>query len=77
MHLNSVENALLSSINPILRAIITRFDVDCKQDGDLLVNSLKRFLGEDVQFCRSYTSLSRRIAEPFCEIACMQLEGLT
>lgn len=68
MQLDSVENALFSTVNPLLRSIIKRFDVNCEQDGSLLVNSLKHFLGEDVQFCRSCTSLSRKIADPFYEI---------
>ncbi|UCC33155.1 MAG: radical SAM protein [Candidatus Bathyarchaeota archaeon] len=68
MQLDSLENAMLSAINPILKAIIERFDVDCNQDGDLLVNSLKRFHGEDIQLCRNCRNLSRRIADPFYEI---------
>ncbi len=68
MQIDSLENALLSALNPILKAVIKRFDIDCERDGSLLVNSLKHFLGEDVQFCRSCTSLSRKIADPFYEV---------
>ncbi len=68
MQIDSVENALLSAVNPILKSVIKTFDVECARDGSLLVNSLKHFLGEDVQFCRSCTSLSRRIADPFFEV---------
>jgi radical SAM protein with 4Fe4S-binding SPASM domain len=68
MQIGSVENALLSAVNPILKSVIGRFDVECERDGSLLVNSLKHFLGEDVHFCRSCTGLSRRIADPFYEV---------
>ncbi|NIP67360.1 radical SAM protein [Candidatus Bathyarchaeota archaeon] len=65
MQLDPVENALLSAVNPLLKSIVKRFDIECGQDGSLLQNSLKHFLGQDVQFCRSCTSLSRKIADPF------------
>ncbi|MFQ5758318.1 MAG: radical SAM protein [Candidatus Bathyarchaeia archaeon] len=68
MQIGSVENTLLSAVNPILKSVIKRFDVECERDGSLLVNSLKHFLGEDVQFCRSCTSLNRKIADPFYEV---------
>jgi len=68
VQIDSLENALLSAVNPILKSVIKRFDVECARDGSLLVNSLKHFLGEDLQFCRSCTSLSRRIADPFFEV---------
>jgi len=70
----TVESALLSVVNPILKAVIKWIDIDCERDGSLLVNSLKRFLGDDVQFCRSCTSLSRRIADPFYEVGCRILK---
>ena len=68
MQIDSVENALLSAVNPILKSVIRRFDVDCERDGSLIVNSLMHFLGEDVQFCRSCSSLSRKIADPFYKV---------
>lgn len=46
MNRDSLENALLPIVNPILKAIIKRFDIECEQDGGLLMNSLKDFLGE-------------------------------
>jgi len=68
MQIDTVENTLLSAVNPLLKSFIKRFDVECERDGSLLVNSLKHFLGEDVQFCRSCNSLSRKIADPFYEV---------
>jgi hypothetical protein len=65
---NSLENALLPIANPILKSIIKRFDIDCEQDGSLLINSLKDFLGENVKLCRTCSSLNRIVAKPFYKI---------
>lgn len=68
MQIESVENALLSAVNPVLKSIIEKFDVECERDGSLLINSLKRFLGEDVNFCERCNRLDRKMANPFYEI---------
>jgi radical SAM protein with 4Fe4S-binding SPASM domain len=64
-----LENLLLSSaINPLLKPIISRFDKQCTRDGSLLLNSLRDFLGDDVDLCQECTGISRKIAKPFYEI---------
>jgi len=68
MKRDSLETALLPIINPFLKSIIKRFDIDCEQDGSLLINSLKDFLGENVKLCRSCTNLNRIAAKPFYKI---------
>ncbi|MEM2102879.1 MAG: radical SAM protein [Candidatus Bathyarchaeia archaeon] len=66
MQKESLENVVLSStLNPVLRALIARFDVDCGLDGSLLLNSLKDFLGGSVDLCDNCARLSRNIAKPF------------
>jgi radical SAM protein with 4Fe4S-binding SPASM domain len=68
MHIESLENALLSAVNPLLKFVIKKFDVECDQDGSLLVNSLKHFLGENVHLCGSCAILTNKIANPFYQI---------
>ena len=68
MQIESLENALLSAVNPLLKSIISKFDVECEQDGSLLIKSLRYFLGEDVHLCGSCTVLNDRIANPFYQI---------
>jgi radical SAM protein with 4Fe4S-binding SPASM domain len=68
MHIESLENALLSTINPFLRFFIEKFDINCEEDGSLLINSLKYFLGQDVRFCHSCSHLSYLIADPFYRV---------
>jgi radical SAM protein with 4Fe4S-binding SPASM domain len=68
MNRDSLENALLPVVNPILKAIIKRFDIECEQDGGLLINSLRDFLGENVKLCKSCSSLNRMVAKPFYKI---------
>jgi len=68
MKRDSLENALLPVVNPFLKSIIKRFDIECEQDGSLLINSLKDFLGENVKLCRSCSNLNRMVAKPFYKI---------
>ncbi|UCG36916.1 MAG: radical SAM protein [Candidatus Bathyarchaeota archaeon] len=69
MRLESIENSLLSTtVNSALRKIISRFDIDCEEDGNLMVNSLKQFLGENVILCETCSNLNSKIARPFYEI---------
>jgi sulfatase maturation enzyme AslB (radical SAM superfamily) len=67
-HIESLENALFSAVNPLLKTVIKKVDVECEQDGSLLIKSVKRFLGEDVHLCGSCAILDRRIANPFYQI---------
>ncbi|MEM2466500.1 MAG: radical SAM protein [Candidatus Bathyarchaeia archaeon] len=69
MQLDTLENALFAvTVNPLLRGLISRFDIECHRDGSLLLNSLKDFLGEPVNLCPSCRSISRNVAKPFYEI---------
>jgi radical SAM protein with 4Fe4S-binding SPASM domain len=69
LHKESLENLLLSkTVNPVLRSAISRFDQDCPEDGSLLLNSLKHYLGADVKLCGRCATLSRRVAKPFYEV---------
>ncbi len=66
MQIESIENQLLSSvINPALKATISRFDVECEKDGNLMVRSLRQFLGEDLELCETCTKLNNKVAKPF------------
>jgi len=69
MQIESFENALLLAVNPVLKSIIEKFDVDCEQDGNLLENSLKDFFGENVKLCRHCENLNRKLANPLFEIS--------
>ncbi|MCQ5363093.1 MAG: radical SAM protein [Candidatus Methanomethylicia archaeon] len=65
MHFDLIENAFLSAaVNPWLKALIGRFDVECKKDGNLLLNSLKDFLGMPVSLCPTCQRKSRLLAKP-------------
>jgi len=64
-----LENLLLSStVNPLLKPIISRFDKGCARDGSLLLNSLRDFLGDNIDLCHECRRISRKIAKPFYEI---------
>jgi len=66
MQIESIENQLLSTvINPALKAVISKFDIECEKDGNLMVNSLRQFLGDNVQLCERCSKLSSKIAQPF------------
>ena len=68
MQLESVENSLLSTVvNPTLKAIISKFDVQCKKDGSLMVNALKQFLGDDMKLCATCERMVKRVVKPFYE----------
>ncbi len=66
--MKSIENHLLSTvINPALKSIISKFDIECEEDGNLMVNSLRQFLGDEMKLCRRCTKLSEKVARPFYE----------
>ncbi|UCH32130.1 MAG: radical SAM protein [Candidatus Bathyarchaeota archaeon] len=66
--IGTIENQVLSTvINPLVKALISRFDVECIKDGDLMVNSLRQFLGDDVKLCEKCGKLSDKVARPFYE----------
>lgn len=68
MQIESLENALLSTVNPLLKSLIETFDIECELDGSLLMNSLRHFLGEEVRFCNSCSHLNHMIANPFYRV---------
>ena len=69
MRKDTIENALLSvTANPILKSLVSRFDKECPEDGNLLLNSLKDFLGEPVSLCPTCQHISTKIARPFYEL---------
>ena len=68
MQIESIENRLLSMvINPALRTVIHKFDIECEKDGSLMVNSLRQFLGDDIKLCERCNKLSGKVARPFYE----------
>lgn len=70
MHVCAAENALFSAIvNPILKYLIGFFDKECPEDGSLLLNSLRDYLGEPVRLCSRCKRVSRNIAKPFYEVS--------
>ncbi len=74
MHFDAVENALLSVVvNPLIKFLISRFDKECIEDGNLLLNSLKEFIGEPVELCPRCQNISSRVAAPFYEIGSLLL----
>jgi sulfatase maturation enzyme AslB (radical SAM superfamily) len=64
------QKPLIAGLNPSLQFIISKFDINCEQDGSLLVNSLKLFLGEDVDYCQRCTTIDDKVANRLYEIAC-------
>ncbi|MEM3703441.1 MAG: radical SAM protein [Candidatus Bathyarchaeia archaeon] len=75
MQIDAVENALLSvTVNPLLKELISRFDIECPKDGSLLLNSLKDFLGEPVSLCSTCQHISSHIANPFYNIGSLLLK---
>lgn len=64
------QKALITGLNPSLQFIISKFDINCEQDGSLLVNSLKHFLGEDVDYCQRCVTLDKKVAFRLYDIAC-------
>jgi hypothetical protein len=64
MQRERLENLLFAALlNPMLRRVVALFDVECAEDGSLLLNSLRDFLGEEVHLCGSCSNLSRGFAE--------------
>jgi len=68
MQKESLQNILLSTMNPVLKTILKRFDVECDRDGSLLTNSLKIFLGENPDLCETCSNLNRLVANPFYQV---------
>lgn len=68
MQIEPIENRLLSTVvNPALKTIISKFDIECEKDGSLMVNSLRQFLGDDLKLCERCSKVSNKVAKPFYE----------
>ena len=66
--MESIENHLLSTVvNPALRKMISKFDIECEKDGNLMVNSLRQFLGDNLKLCKRCSKLSNKMVKPFYE----------
>lgn len=69
MQINAVENPLLQvTVNPLLKRIITILDRECSEDGCLLINSLKGFLGEPQSLCPTCQHISANFAGLFYKL---------
>ncbi len=69
MQIDRVENAFFAAaVNPWLKALISMFDVECPEDGSLLLKSLRDFLGEKVPLCQTCQHRSRFVAKPVYEV---------
>ena len=65
MQIDEIENALFSTIvNPILRRAIGFLDFDCPKDGNLLIKSLRIFLGQDIVLCDRCKAIYENLAKP-------------
>lgn len=75
MHIDAIENTVFSvTVNPFLRRIISFFDKNCPNDGNLLLNSLSDFLGNAPHLCPTCKSISRKIAKPFYQVSSLLLK---
>lgn len=52
MDRTDIERSAISIANPFLKGLINLFDIQCEQDGNLLINSLRLFLGDDMSLCK-------------------------
>lgn len=69
MKVAAIENLLFSvTTNPILKFLISRFDKECPNDGSLLLNSLRYFLGEPVALCPACQNITTKVAMPVYEL---------
>ena len=64
MNRADLERSVISFFNPLLKAVVSPFDVDCNQDGNLLINSLKAFLGAEINLCRRCRRRYRYLIHP-------------
>ena len=60
-------------MNPFLKRIIKLMDRDCPKDGNLLLNSLRHFLGEPIPLCPTCKNISTKLSKHFYEIATTSL----
>jgi radical SAM protein with 4Fe4S-binding SPASM domain len=66
MQINGAENTLLQvAVNPLLKRMIALLDRECPEDGSLLINSLKQFIGDPQPLCPTCKHISANLANPF------------
>lgn len=66
---SSLENALFSAtLNPLTKFVIGHVDKECPVDGNLILNSLRYFLGEPVSLCPKCQTISANITTPIYEV---------
>jgi hypothetical protein len=69
LQIDFLENSLLQvAVNPFLKRIIRLMDKDCPRDGNLLLNSLRDFLGEPISLCPTCKSVRTKLARHFYEL---------
>ena len=69
MQIDEIENAFFSTIvNPVLRRAIGFLDYNCPKDGNLLIKSLRIFLGQDIVLCDRCKAIYENLAKPIYEI---------
>ena len=72
----NVENALLSvTLNPFVKHVIGRFDRECPVDGNLILNSMRYFLGEPVNLCPACQFLTTKINAPIYDIGARMMHS--
>ena len=68
MQFETIENYLLSVVNPLLKFLMNHFDEECPKDGNLLQNSLRQFLGEPIILCSRCSHIYRKSMKPFYKV---------
>jgi len=69
MQIDEIENALFSAfVNPILSRVVEFLDYDCPEDGNMLIKSLRVFLGQNVTLCDRCKAVYENLAKPLYEI---------
>jgi len=75
MQSEHLERAVTSFfVNRLLKLLIERFDVECPEDGNLLLNSLKVFLGAQVPLCERCKEITDKTAKTFYEVGARLLK---
>jgi len=69
MQIDRIENVFFSTIvNPVLRRALGFLDYNCPKDGNLLIKSLRIFLGQDIVLCDRCKAIYENLAKPIYKI---------
>mgnify|MGYP000008676504 FL=1 len=69
MQIDEIENAFFSAfVNPVLRRAVGFLDYNCPKDGNMLIKSLRVFLGQNVTLCDRCKAVYKNLAKPLYEI---------